>query len=231
MSGLEAVLARHGQPAELRAPLEHLLAALEHEPDPHTTVADPREAIDVHVADSLAGLAVPEFREARSVADVGAGAGFPGLVLAIALPDARVDLIEAAGRKTAVIERLAAAAGAGNARALAVRAEEWAAGEGREAYDVVTARAVGSLAVLVEYAAPLLGNEGVLVAWKGGRDDAEERSGAAAGDLLGLVAAEVIPVEPYPGSRNRHLHLYRKVRPAPEGFPRRPGMATKRPLG
>ena len=231
MSALEATLARHGQPTELQAPLERLLDALAREPAPYTTVADPRQAVDVHVADSLAGLAVPELREARSIADIGAGAGFPGLVLAIALPHARVDLIESTGRKVAVIERLAAAAGVSNAGALAVRAEEWAAGGGCGAYDVVTARAVGPLAVLVEYAAPLLGNEGVLVAWKGSRDAAEERDGAAAGDLVGLEAAAVIPVEPYPGSRDRHLHLYRKVRPTPEGFPRRPGMATKRPLG
>jgi 16S rRNA (guanine527-N7)-methyltransferase len=231
MSELRDVLARHGQPPELEKPLGRLLAALAAEPDPHTSVADPREAADVHVADSLAGLAVPELAGARSVADIGAGPGFPGLVLALALPDARVDLIESTRRKAALIGRLAAAADVSNAQALAVRAEEWGAGEGRGAYDAVTARAVGSLPVLVEYAAPLLGDKGVLVAWKGGRDAAEERSGAAAGDLLGLEAAGVTAVEPYPGSRNRHLHLYRKVRSTPAGFPRRPGMAAKRPLG
>ena len=130
-----------------------------------------------------------------------------------------------------MIERLAAAGGVANARALAVRAEDWGRGEGRGAYDAVTARAVAPLAVLVEYAAPLLGAEGVLVAWKGSRDAAEERSAAAAGGLVGLEPVAVLKVEPYPGSRDRHLHLYRKVSPTPERYPRRAGMASKRPLG
>ena len=95
----------------------------------------------------------------------------------------QVDLIESAGRKTAVASRLAQAAELTNARAVTARAEEWAKlpaplGGGREAYDVVTARAVAPLAVLVEYAAPLLRTGGVLVAWKGARDAAEEAGGA-----------------------------------------------------
>ena len=86
----------------------------------------PAEALDAHVADSLSGLAVSDLSRARRIADVGAGAGFPGLALAIALPGARVDLIVAAGRKTAVIGRLAQAAELPNARAITARAEDWA---------------------------------------------------------------------------------------------------------
>jgi 16S rRNA (guanine527-N7)-methyltransferase len=229
-SGIEAALERYGADRAAAAALLRVLDALEAEPDPHTTVAA-AESIDVHVADSLAGLAVVPLREASAIADIGAGAGFPGLVLAAALAHARVDLIEAASRKAAVIERLAAAGGLGNARAIAARAEEWAAGEGREAYDAVTARAVAPLAVLVEYAAPLLRPSGVLVAWKGARDPEEESAGAAASALVGLRPADVLPVTPYPASRNRHLHVFEKVAPTPERFPRRPGMAAKRPLG
>jgi 16S rRNA (guanine527-N7)-methyltransferase len=226
---IEEALARHGGDPSAAAAIDRLLGALAREPDPHTSV-DPLEAVDVHVADSLAGLAVDALREARRIADIGAGAGFPGLVLAAVLADARVDLIEAAHRKAAVIERLIATAGLSNARALAERAEDHAAGGGREAYDAVTARAVAPLAVLVEYAAPLLVLDGALVAWKGRRDPDEEAAGAAAAEKLGLGAAEVVPVTPYPGSRNRHLHVFRKVGPTPEGFPRRAGMAAKRPL-
>jgi 16S rRNA (guanine527-N7)-methyltransferase len=94
--------------------------------------------------------------------------------LAAALPDARVDLIESAARKCEVIDRLAAAAALENTRSVAQRAEEWAAGEGATAYDAVVARAVAPLAVLAEYAAPLLRVEGDLVAWKGRVDDVEE---------------------------------------------------------
>ena len=188
------------------------------------------------MADSRSGVEVPALARAGRIADVGAGAGFPGLVLAIALPTARVDLIEATGRKAAVIDRLIGAAHVDNARSVVARAEEWARtpsalGGGREAYDAVTARAVAALPVLVEYAAPLLRPNGVLVAWKGARDPAEEGMGRGAADEVGLALEEVRRVEPFPGARDRHLHVYRKVAPTPERFPRRPGMAAKRPLG
>ncbi|MFL5869018.1 MAG: 16S rRNA (guanine(527)-N(7))-methyltransferase RsmG [Thermoleophilaceae bacterium] len=191
---------------------------------------EPAEALDVHVADSLAGLEVAELRSAAAIADIGSGAGFPGLVLAAALGAARVDLVESAARKCELIERLAAAAGLDNARAVARRSEEWARSEGRGAYDAVTARALGPLAVLVEYAAPLLRDGGVLVAWKAAREGDEEAAGEAAAALVGLARGRVVPVEPFAGARHRHLHVFEKVAPTPERYPRRPGMARKRPL-
>lgn len=212
-----------------------LLEALAAERDPHTTVSDPEAALEVHVADSLSGLEVLELASARRIADIGAGAGFPGLVLAIALPQAEVDLIESVGRKTAVMDRLIQAAQLGNARSVTARVEDFARvppslGGGREAYDAVTVRAVGPLALLVEYASPLLRDGGVLVAWKGARDAAEDGAGAVAADKVGMAVKEVVAVQPYPASENRHLHVFRKVAPTPRGFPRRAGMARKRPL-
>jgi 16S rRNA (guanine527-N7)-methyltransferase len=207
-----------------------LLEALAAEPDPPTTLRDPDEAVDAHLADSLSGLEVEKLGRAASIADVGSGAGFPGLVLAIALPDARVDLIEAARKKAEVIERLAATAEVANTRVLALRAEEWAAGEGADAYDAVTVRAVDSLAVLVEYAAPLLRIGGVLVAWKGAVDPDEQRRGERAAALLGLEPVGVRRVEPFEGAKRRHLHVYAKTLKTPGEFPRRPGMARKHPL-
>ena len=201
------------------------------EPDPPTTLRSPEAALERHVADSLAALELAELRGVATIADVGAGAGFPGLALAVALPVARVDLIESAARKCAVIERLAAAAQVPNVRTVAARAEEWAAGEGAEAYDAVVVRAVAELAVLVEYAAPLLAVGGVLVAWKGARDPAEEAAGDGAAARLGLELRGITRVEPFAGARDRHLHVYGKLAPTPDGFPRRPGVARKRPLG
>jgi 16S rRNA (guanine527-N7)-methyltransferase len=187
------------------------------------------------VEDSLTGLEVRDLGAARRIADIGAGAGFPGLVLAIALPRAQVDLIESAGRKTAVIDRLIQAAELSNARSVTARVEDFARqpaalGGGREAYDAVTARAVGPLALLVEYAAPLLRVDGVLVGWKGARDEAEEAAGEAAAERVGMAVEAVLPVQPYPSSENRHLHVFRKIAPTPAEFPRRAGMARKRPL-
>ena len=213
-----------------------MLEALAAEPDPHTTVSAPAEALDAHVADSLSGLAVSDIGRARRIVDVGAGAGFPGLALAIAVPRARVDLVDSAGRKTAVIARLAQAAELSNARAITARAEDWARtpaalGGGGSAYDAMVARAVAALPVLVEYAAPLLVEGGVLVTWKGARSPDEEAAGAATAAAVGLAPEEVLRVEPFKGARDRHLHVFRKIAPTPERFPRRAGMAGKRPLG
>ncbi|GAC1321829.1 MAG: 16S rRNA (guanine(527)-N(7))-methyltransferase RsmG [Thermoleophilaceae bacterium] len=224
-------LARFALTADQLAACERLLAALAAEPDPPTTVREPDQAAAVHVADSLAALELEAFSRVRRIADLGAGAGFPGLALAIGLPDAKIDLLEAARRKCAVIERLAAAARLGNTRALPVRAEAWAAGDGRATYDVVTARAIGPLSLLVEYAAPLLTRGGVLVAWKGARDSAEETAAAGAAGQIGMRLLKVVETTPYAGSRNRNLHVYLKVTDTPSRFPRRPGMALKRPLG
>jgi len=211
--------------------LTALLTALADEPAPPTTITAPKEALNQHLADSLSGLQIDVLRTATRIADLGAGAGFPGLALAVALPDAQIDLIEATRRKCEVIDRLADAAGLANARTIPARAEEWALGEGGEAYDAVTARAVGTLAVLAEYAAPLLKLGGALTAWKGARDPEEEQAGARAAEVLGLEARPPFPLRPYKGSRERNLYVYVKTRPTPERYPRRPGMAAKRPLG
>ena len=202
-----------------------LLEALA-DPAAPTSVHDRARARDVHVADSLTALEVPGVRDARRIADLGSGAGPPGLVLAIALPDAEVTLVESVGKKCTWMEATVERLGLANVRVVCARAEEIEA----EPFDVVTARALGSLAVLCEYAAPLLRNGGVLVAWKGAVDAAEEADGLAAAAILGLERDTVLAVRPYPRSERRTLHVFRKVGPPPERYPRRPGMAAKRPL-
>lgn len=225
--GLRALEGLTAQTVEALA----VLVALLGEDDAATSVSDPAEIWRVHIADSLSGIEPGRLGEARRIADIGAGAGLPGLVLAAALPAARVDLIESIGRKCEFIDRAAAAAGIANARAVNDRAEALAAGEGREAYDAVTARAVGRLATIAELASPLLGEGGALVCWKGRRDPEEEAEAARAASRLAVEPEEIRTVGPYAGSRHRHIHRLRKNGPTPEGLPRRPGMAKKRPFG
>jgi len=195
-----------------------------------SSVVDER-AWQVHVADSLTGLEVPDLHQASRIADVGAGAGFPGLVLAVALPGAEVDLVESIGRKCEFMRAAAAAAEIGNARVLETRSEDLAAGEGREAYDVVTARAVGRLSTLAELASPLLKPNGVLVAWKGKRDAEEELQLERASAELAMAPEGILEVGERAGSRHRHLHVVRKAGPTPANLPRKPGIAKKRPKG
>lgn len=195
-----------------------------------SSVVDER-AWRVHVADSLTGLEVPELREAARIADVGAGAGFPGLVLAVALPEARVELIESVGRKCAFMRNAIAKAGIANASVRNARSEELAAADGREAYDAVTARAVGRLSTLAELASPLLKPNGVLVAWKGKRDADEEQQLERASEELAMRPAAILDVGDRAGSEHRHLHVIRKSGPTPGNLPRKPGIAKKRPKG
>jgi 16S rRNA (guanine527-N7)-methyltransferase len=218
-------------PAAARESLAELVSMLASERDAPSAVRDPSELWRVHVADSLAGLQFPELGSAERVADVGSGAGLPGLVIAAALPDAGVDLIESVGRKCAFIERAASRAAIANVRVVCERSEAWALGEGRQAYDAVTARAVGRLSTLAELASPLLGDGAALVAWKGRRDPDEEDELARAAARLAMEPVEIRWVGPYAGSRNRHLHLMRKSGPTPDELPRRPGVAKRRPFG
>jgi 16S rRNA (guanine527-N7)-methyltransferase len=194
-----------------------------------TAVREPGQALHVHLADSLVALELESVRGARQIADLGAGAGFPGLPLAIALPQSKVWLVESQRRKHAFIEDVSRLAGVANAQALCVRAEEWREGMGRN--DLVLARALAPAAVVLEYAAPLLRLGGVLVEWRGQRDDGAEAAAVVAASKLGMELLRIQRMDPYAGAREHHLHEYRKVLTTPPGFPRRPGIARKRPLG
>jgi 16S rRNA (guanine527-N7)-methyltransferase len=217
-------------PAQREA-LETVLELLEGERASVSSVTEPDRAWRVHVEDSLTGLEVEELSRAGRIADIGSGAGFPGLVLAIALPGSRVDLIESVGRKCEFIQRAIEAAGIPNAMVVNARSEEIAGGEQRDSYDVATARAVGRLSTLAELASPLLKENGVLVAWKGKRDPDEEQQLERAADQLAMHAEQILDVGDRAGSKHRHLHVIRKLGATPDDLPRRPGMAKKRPRG
>jgi 16S rRNA (guanine527-N7)-methyltransferase len=216
-------------PADAPRRLEILLDLVAVEPAAITAVRDPRQGVDVHVADSLVALDLDRVRTATRVADLGSGGGFPGLVLAAALPAAAFTLVDSVGRKCAFLERAAAEMRLENVAVVNARAEDWR--EGLGANDLVTARALAPLPVLVEYAAPLLETGGALVAWKGRRDPTEEADGAAAASVLGMDAPVAHRVTPFAGADERHLYLSSKVGSTPNGYPRRAGMARKRPLG
>jgi len=228
-AALDALAARYRLSPEAAGQLRQLHRLLVEDPLAPTAVRDPRKVIDDHLADSLAALELDVVRGARAVADLGSGAGVPGLPLAIALSSAEVALVESAARKCVFLERAVVACGVTNVRVVHARAESWP--EGLGACDLVTARALAPLEVVVEYAAPLLVLGGTLVVWRGRRDPAAERAGDVAAAEIGLEPTGIVPAKPYPASESRHLHLMSKVTVTPPGFPRRPGMALKRPLG
>jgi 16S rRNA (guanine527-N7)-methyltransferase len=173
-----------------------------------------------HIEDALTGLAA--VGSPRTLADLGSGNGIPGLVLADALPETVVTCVEAVRRKADWIAAVAGRCGLENVSVAWSRAEEW---DGTA--DVVVARALAALPVLCEYAAPLLADGGRAVFWKGAVDAAEAADGGYAAEVLGLSAPEVIAV---PGTERRSLWIFDRVSPPPARFPRRAGMAVKRPL-
>jgi 16S rRNA (guanine527-N7)-methyltransferase len=217
-------------PTEAAQALEALVELLM-EGDAPVSPRSAERARQVHIADSLSGLDFTELTEARRIADLGSGAGLPGLVLAASLPEARVELIESVSRKCSFLRRAIERLGLANAEVVCARAESWADAEGREAYDAIAARAIGRLPTVAELASPLLRDGGHLLSWRGRRDPDEEARLARAAARLALEPVEVKAVTPYPGSRDRHIHLVRKNGPTPEDLPRRPGMAAKRPFG
>ena len=220
-----ALAERYGLPPPAPRQLGALLSLLTEDPLAPTTI-DAAHAVDDHLADSLVALELEEVRAAATIADLGSGAGLPGLPLAIALPEAAVSLVESSIRKCEFLERAVQACGLANVEVVHARIEEWNA-----SVDVVTARALAPLEVVVEYAAPLLRIGGTLVVWRGQREPASESAATKAAEIVGIQPSEIRTAQPYPAARHRHLHLMSKVMETPSRFPRRPGIARKRPLG
>jgi 16S rRNA (guanine527-N7)-methyltransferase len=212
-----------------RRQIDALLDVLELDPLAPTTIRERSEAERMHVADSLVALEVEALRTAQQVADLGSGAGFPGLAIAVARPDAQIQLVESQRRKCEFLQRARVAGGLQNVSVVCARAEEWAAG--RVCHDAVLARALAPQPVVLEYAAPLLRLGGSLIDWRGRRDGAQEAQADRAAAELGMRRVEVRRVEPFAGARDRHLHVFVKSQETSSRFPRRSGAAAKRPLG
>lgn len=195
-----------------------------------TRVTDAADAVDQHLADSWVALDLPVVREARRAADLGTGAGIPALPLAVALPELHMALVESVGRRTVFLERAIEECGLdARTEIVAERAEGWPEGIG--VHDLITSRALATLDVVLEYSAPLLAIGGVSVAWKGALSDEERAGGFKAAEVLGMEIEDEIRVEPFAGAKERRLVVARKVAETPERFPRREGMAKKKPLG
>jgi len=204
-----------------------------------------REAFDRHVADALALLpaldrlaspAAAEDEGGVTVLDVGSGAGLPGLVLAIARPAWRVTLLDALRKRCTFVEDVAAEVGVGNVEVLWSRAEDAGRAAGRrEAYDLVTARAVAPLPVLAELCLPLVRPGGHLVAAKGPEESAAEELAAARHAIEALGGGRDVRIEAvdaFSSDRQSRMTavLVPKERATGEKFPRRAGIPNKRPL-
>ena len=190
---------------------------------------DVREAADRNYLDCIAPLS-GGFPKIATAVDVGSGAGFPGVPLAIMLPEVRFTLIDALGKRVDFLNEVIGQLGL-NAEALHLRAEDAARSPAlREGFDLATARAVAPMNVLCEYLLPFVRVGGHVLALKGPGLEAELAGAENALALLGGELERACPVQ-LPGRDWDHRAVWlRKVSPTPDRYPRRAGLAEKRPL-
>lgn len=196
-----------------------------------TAITDPAEVLLKHFLDSLSLLEVYDAEHARAL-DIGAGAGFPGLPLKIARPQWEMVLLEATGKKVNFQRHIIDMLGLQKIEAIHGRAEELAHKPNhRAAFDLVTARAVAALPVLLEYAAPFCRVGGQILLPKKGELADELEQGKRAAQKLGLKFKADLPVT-LPGlDDGRRILVWEQVKLCPAQYPRSGTALARKPLG
>ncbi|MDO4178745.1 MAG: 16S rRNA (guanine(527)-N(7))-methyltransferase RsmG [Phascolarctobacterium sp.] len=195
-----------------------------------TAITEPEDVAVKHMVDSL--LAFDKSFANKTLADVGTGAGFPGIPLKIYCPSLKVTLIDSLGKRLKFLENVITELGLTDISCEHARAED--AGKNkkfREKFDFVTARAVAKLSVLSEYCLPLVKTGGLFIALKGSKYAEEITEGEKALKILGgkLISAEEVKL---PGlDDGRAIIKIKKVKPTPVAYPRKAGTPDKQPLG
>jgi 16S rRNA (guanine527-N7)-methyltransferase len=212
---------------QARVLLSHALAVLDSNKAVNLTrVTDPEQVLRLHIGDSATALPYVLACPPGMAADIGSGAGYPGVVLSV-LAKRKFVLVESVGKKAnflrKVVDELDLDIGVEN-----TRAEELAVSR-PGAFSCVVARAVSSLAALVELASPLLAVGGRLICMKGSPDAEEIAAGGIAASMCGMQHIESETLE-LPGGQKRTMVVYERRGRAREQLPRRPGMAQRHPL-
>ena len=193
-----------------------------------TAIRDPRDVAALHLLDSLSLLGAADL-PGHSLIDVGTGAGFPGLPLAIACPDCRVTLLDSLGKRVDFLKEVCAALGLTNVTCVHARAEEYVQ-SCREQFDYAASRAVAELRTLSELCLPYVAPGGTFLAMKSVDSEGELAAAQNAIQLLGGRTERVLDY-PIPTTEVVHrLILVRKAAPTPPRYPRRFAQIKKQPL-
>jgi 16S rRNA (guanine527-N7)-methyltransferase len=187
------------------------------------------EALEQHIEDCRKILAFMTFNKERII-DIGSGAGFPGLILAMYKPDNRVTLIEADLKKSEYLKMATEKLHLKNVNVIKKRAEEIGReNEHRASYDICCSRAVASMNIMLEYSLPLVKVGGSVLLWKGRN---YEREIAEANRALQILAGKVADVYLYNlvNEKDRAIVRVEKIDITPDMYPRRVGIPVKRPL-
>jgi 16S rRNA (guanine527-N7)-methyltransferase len=201
-----------------------------------TRITEPEEFWEKHLWDSLRGIApkqifIPGIDRGKRIIDIGTGAGFPGLPMALIFPNSQVTLLDSTGKKIAFIETVLSALALNNVKTLLGRAEEIGQQyEHRQNYDVAVIRAVGNVSVCAEYSLPLVRKGGLAIIYRGSWSEVENESLETAVEQLG-GAVELIEEFSTPLSNStRHCLYLRKVTNTPISFPRGVGIPSQKPI-
>lgn len=194
----------------------------------------PERIFEEHIVDSLACLLFKPLRHTKNLLDVGSGGGLPGIPLKIVCPTVTLTLLEATQKKTEFLEYAVRRISLSGISVLRGRAETLGReGVYRGSFQMVSARAVAPLPVLLEYCVPFLREGGCVIAMKARRYADEVEAGIRAAKQLGAELLEEIRVpfiDEFSG-KERRLFVFRKVGDTPDAYPRREGLPAKRPLG
>ena len=193
-----------------------------------TGITEPREIATVHLLDSLSLLPMAELA-GKTVVDVGTGAGFPGVPLAIALPDSHITLLDSLNKRIEFLKESCAAIGLANVDCVHGRAEEFAA-DRRESFDFAVSRAVASLPMLCELCLPLVKVGGQFLAMKSSHTEDEI---AEAKSAIAKLGGKIEAVEDYTIPTTDVVHRVvriKKIAPTPKKYPRRFAQIKKQPL-
>jgi 16S rRNA (guanine527-N7)-methyltransferase len=194
-----------------------------------TAIDVPGDAAARHIVDSLAPPALSLLRACGNMIDVGTGAGFPGVPIAVYFADKQVTLLDSNRKKTRFLEMASMKVGLSNIEVVTARAEDYARADGREAYDAALSRAVAPLNILLEYLLPLVRPGGCAVAWKGPSASVETEAASNACAVLGGDGMEAYPYS-LEGYGTFNIVAARKYRPTPPNFPRKAGKPVKSPI-
>jgi 16S rRNA (guanine527-N7)-methyltransferase len=195
-----------------------------------TAITDDEGIMKKHFIDSIKVFNFPELHGARSVVDIGTGAGFPGVPMKIVKPDMEVVLLDSLMKRVNFLNEVIAKLGLKGIKAVHGRAEDYAKVEYRDYFDAAVSRAVANMTLLAELCMPFVKVGGYFVAMKGPGADAEIEEARQAIGMLGGKIERVIEVEIEESDLKHNLVIVKKVKPTPKQFPRKPGVAAKKPL-
>ena len=196
-----------------------------------TAITDDEEVIKKHFIDCIKAFKSDAIKNAKTIIDVGTGAGFPGLPIAIMNPNVKVTLLDSLNKRINYLNTVVRELGLKNVTTIHSRAEDGARKpELREKFDVATSRAVANMAVLSEYCMPYVKKDGYFVALKGPSVDEELKNATNAIKTLGGELKEIIEVSIEEKDLKHNIVEVKKLNPCSKTYPRKAGTITKKPL-